>query len=782
MATKSAVSTFLIFILVNLGTVFSQGLNSGMTPTKKELKQLRTFTSLTTVNKRTTSEPIHIAIKANIVRKTDGSGGLTELELVEAIDELNNAFSATGLSFFLFGPTSFINNDRFYNFSDDEELDLVRGSEQSNVINIYFVDEIVAFGKGKMCGYAYYPTSGTDRIILANECVKNGTALIHEMGHFFSLFDTHGMLNVSNDELVDGSNCDVAGDKMCDTPADPGLKGNVAAGTCEYTGTAKDANGDAYKPDTKNYMSDSRGNCRNHFSNEQTTRISEAYSVYKSHLYSKTYLAQFIASDTEMCPGSDVSFTNLSVNAVSYEWSFEGGVPSTSTEISPIVNYPNKGSFKVSLTITTAKGEQDIIQKAEYINVGTNFRTSENIKTGGFEEAELTEKVIDSGGSTFQRTAQVAHTGEGCLTMDFFEYYFKKDTDYIILGAMDASEQKTFYVSFDYAYAKYGKFGSEDQFALVYREPCGDIVPVWEVSMDEMQTRESVSERFMPEPADWKSKRIKMTIPDDVDIAFIALKTTKAPGQGNVLYIDNYEIIAAPYYFEIDEISTKGVTCEESGSLEIIASSDDNLKYSIDGENYSSSNIFNGLGIGQYNIYVKNSLGHSKSADVSIAGQGLPFDVTSIFQKDKTTLAVEVSSNEATFQWYYQGKAIVNSNTSEQRILGKGEYYVEVSSDDCTVKSASITIVEEEVTSLPEKMQNKLIKVFPNPASNVLYLDMSEEARNKTVSIQLLDLTGKVMRSFTPDRSIHIGDLPNGIYLLEVSGDTWQQRTRVVKN
>jgi len=58
-------------------------------------------------------------------------------------------------------------------------------------------------------------------------------------------------------ELVDGSNCQEAGDFICDTPADPKLSlfYEDLYSTCAYENKETDPNGDIYKPDVTNYMS-----------------------------------------------------------------------------------------------------------------------------------------------------------------------------------------------------------------------------------------------------------------------------------------------------------------------------------------------------------------------------------------------------------------------------------------------------------------------------------------------------------------------------------------------
>ena len=89
------------------------------------------------------------------------------------------------------------------------------------------------------------------------------------MGHALGLPHTHGLTNMgTTDELADGSNCAVAGDRFCDTPADPNLLGKVD-GACRYVGTARDARGMAYTPNTANIMSYSNTPCMTFFSPQQ---------------------------------------------------------------------------------------------------------------------------------------------------------------------------------------------------------------------------------------------------------------------------------------------------------------------------------------------------------------------------------------------------------------------------------------------------------------------------------------------------------------------------------
>ncbi|MBQ4009389.1 MAG: PKD domain-containing protein, partial [Bacteroidales bacterium] len=80
-------------------------------------------------------------------------------------------------------------------------------------------------------------------------------------------------------------------------------------------------------------------------------------------------VADFAASETEVSMGSTVNFTDLTENIpTSWEWTFEGGTPATSTEQNPSVTYSEPGEYTVTLVAHNAYGE-DTETKTGYITV-----------------------------------------------------------------------------------------------------------------------------------------------------------------------------------------------------------------------------------------------------------------------------------------------------------------------------------------------------------------------------------------------------------------------------
>lgn len=82
-------------------------------------------------------------------------------------------------------------------------------------------------------------------------------------------------------------------------------------------------------------------------------------------------VADFSADQTFVLTGENVTFSDLSSNnPISWEWTFEGGTPATSTEQNPVVTYADKGTYSVTLKATNASGGTNTVTKTGYISTG----------------------------------------------------------------------------------------------------------------------------------------------------------------------------------------------------------------------------------------------------------------------------------------------------------------------------------------------------------------------------------------------------------------------------
>ncbi len=241
--------------------------------------------SKTSGTKSSNSVTNSIPVKAHIIRKSDGTGGLTVSELEDAIANANVIFSDALMEFTLADEIDYIDDDSFYHFKSCDENKLVNAHNVPKVINIYFADYIKNTSNEDICGYTH-TENRSNVIFMKNSCATNGSSLTHELGHFFSLIHTHGLDNNKlTEELVDGSNSATTGDLISDTPADPMLTSKNVNNFCHYVGCQTDANGDKFNPDTGNIMSYSMKGCRSHFSKQQLARMYNFYESIKADYF-----------------------------------------------------------------------------------------------------------------------------------------------------------------------------------------------------------------------------------------------------------------------------------------------------------------------------------------------------------------------------------------------------------------------------------------------------------------------------------------------------------------
>ncbi|MGC8864656.1 MAG: PKD domain-containing protein [Bacteroidales bacterium] len=133
-------------------------------------------------------------------------------------------------------------------------------------------------------------------------------------------------------------------------------------------------------------------------------------------------VADFVGNPTTIHPGETVTFTDLSSgpDITTWEWTFEGGTPSTfSGQTPPPITYNSLGTFDVTLTVTNAFGTSTTT-KSDYIEVIIN---------PGMEEVHNTGLSIEPNPATDQfnltlkqgnyRMEVVSLTGEKVLTYTF---------------------------------------------------------------------------------------------------------------------------------------------------------------------------------------------------------------------------------------------------------------------------------------------------------------------------------------------------------------------------
>jgi Pregnancy-associated plasma protein-A len=225
-------------------------------------------------------KPIVFTVKIHAFLDSYEQNRVSYREAQSIIEILNKGFEGTNISFVRLKEISYkkldLSVDDLFTNANLEETS-TESSYDPSYINLYLMPRY-----DNVVGFAHYPIQNINRIFIARSNI-NDPALVHEMGHLFGLLHTFEEYLAGN-ELVNGKNCSFAGDKICDTPADPA--GASFTGECKLVNDISDISGRPYKPDLSNFMS-YYGNCRNQFSKQQKERMYFVVENLKCELFRK---------------------------------------------------------------------------------------------------------------------------------------------------------------------------------------------------------------------------------------------------------------------------------------------------------------------------------------------------------------------------------------------------------------------------------------------------------------------------------------------------------------
>lgn len=260
-------------------------------------------------------------ISFHILASDDGKITLSERKVLDQLCQLNRDFEAVGIKFQLHQ----INYVHDAGIDDGAELEakILKTTKDEQSINVFVVESIHRSTSidGNILGYF---DSTNDWIVIDNEEVNDRSiVLTHELGHFFGLlhpyngweeepynqakhgsrapfFSPAGVLT----ELVDRSNCEEAGDFLCDTPEDYFFAFYDIQ--CSFEGKVTDPNGMQVDPAELNFMANFLQQCvrSDYFFSDDQISIIKTDLNSKSRAYLKTPLPPVTSPLTVVRPQS----------------------------------------------------------------------------------------------------------------------------------------------------------------------------------------------------------------------------------------------------------------------------------------------------------------------------------------------------------------------------------------------------------------------------------------------------------------------------------------------
>ncbi len=253
------------------------------------------------------NDVLYFPIQYHIIRNSSGNMALPASETQVMTNILNNAYKNANIQFYSCSNVEVITNNNYFELDKSLESGL-SVYDSPNAINVYVCNTI---NGGTIAGFSHYPWSGVNRIVFAKDYAKLST-VPHEFGHYFGLLHTHE--TYYGRELIDGSNCATAGDKLCDTPADPGLSDNTVDCNCIYIGNQY-LNGLPYSPSTRNFMSYSRKSCRTEFTIDQIDVVRSYANGERNYLINTRLISNKVITANEQYCNDIVIIENSKIKS-----------------------------------------------------------------------------------------------------------------------------------------------------------------------------------------------------------------------------------------------------------------------------------------------------------------------------------------------------------------------------------------------------------------------------------------------------------------------------------
>ena len=193
-----------------------------------------------------------VRVYFHILKDNDGSNAaITTTQIQQEFRQLLQDFAPNNICFAFMGVDS-INNTFLNNSLDSDNpahVDQLAAFNVPGCINIYYSFRLPKYG-----GNAF--AIPNDFCIIAAGNINLWRSISHEVGHCLGL--SHTFSRATGEENINGSNCASAGDRVCDTPADPYShlgEDCFSNSGCLYTGSCTDPTGATmFSPPYNNIM------------------------------------------------------------------------------------------------------------------------------------------------------------------------------------------------------------------------------------------------------------------------------------------------------------------------------------------------------------------------------------------------------------------------------------------------------------------------------------------------------------------------------------------------
>lgn len=261
-----------------------------------------------------------------------------------------------------------------------------------------------------------------------------------------------------------------------------------------------------------------------------------------------------------VCAGDSISFLaeayNLPPGApVQFEWRFPGGLPGTSTAVSPTITYPAPGLYNVTLLASTAAGTDSMIAagyvRVQSTNLGLTTPTIELFENPQFPvdtaDPFRTWDVVPApgAGTTWAYTNAAAIQGTGSVRLRLLATMAGNEYDLISPNIILAAPLQRPYLTFKRAYARRAST-DDDRLTMSTSFDCGK---TWITrggsavrSAAQLQTGPTSGAAFIPTAAQWAADSLLISSTTMAAGSHVMVRFRVLSDRGNNFYLDDLRL------------------------------------------------------------------------------------------------------------------------------------------------------------------------------------------------------------------------------------------------
>ena len=200
------------------------------------------------------------------------------------------------------------------------------------------------------------------------------------------------------------------------------------------------------------------------------------------------------------------------------------------------------------------------------------------------------------------------------------------------------------------------------------------------------------------------------------------------------------------------------------GSVTLSAGTGNNLTYQwMNGANNvagATNATYTALTSGSYSVTIQNAGGCTETTTpVNVVVNALPLPIVTSYEN-----IVSTQSIFSTYQWYFNNTPVAGVGTNSKYTASQnGTYTVYVTdANGCSNMSTPYILKSVGVTNVAAA--NTKIRVYPNPAHAIVYIDAPV-----SVNVSVNSVDGKELFSQNNAKSIDISALANGVYMIKIT-------------